>query len=171
MRTVCPVGSVLAPNRLRATVAPSTTVLAPESTCCAVSSVPRRAGQLRISNISGVVPFTAVDQLRSSATIWAVACTRGATKRTSLTPSRMARMSSQVSVGSVPAPAFAPPDVFAPDDTMRTLVPIDENACSTRARAPSPIETMAITAPTPMMMPSAVRNDRILLRSSARPAT
>ena len=83
----------------------------------------------------------------------------------------MARRSSQVSVGSDPAPAFAPPDVFAPDDTISTLVPIDANACSTRARAPSPIATIAITAATPMMMPSAVSSDRNLLRSSARSAT
>ena len=83
----------------------------------------------------------------------------------------MARRSSQVSVGSDPAPALAPPDVFAPDDTISTLVPIDANACSTRARAPSPIATIAITAATPMMMPSAVSSDRSLLRSSARSAT
>src|SRR6185312_11174588 len=37
--------------------------------------------------------------------------------------------------------------------------------------APSPMLTMAMTAPTPMMMPRAVRIDRILLRRSARRAT
>ena len=48
----------------------------------------------------------------------------------------MARRSSQVSVGSEPAPAFAPPDVFAPDDTMSTFVPIDgERLLDAGARA------------------------------------
>ena len=154
-----------------ATVWPSTTILAPASTSSCDSTAPRRAGQLRISKNSGVVPVTLVDQLRSSATTWAVAWTRGATKRTSGTSARMARRSSQVSVGNDPAPALAPPDVFAPDDTISTLVPIAENACSTRARAPSPIATIAITAATPMMMPSVVSSDRSLLRSSARSAT
>src|SRR5512135_929222 len=37
--------------------------------------------------------------------------------------------------------------------------------------APSPMLTMAMTAPTPMMMPRAVRNVRILLRVKARRAT
>ena len=124
-----------------------------------------------MSKNSGVVPVTFVDQLRSSATTCPVVWTRGAAKRTPPTSVRMARRSSQVSVGSDPAPALAPPDVFAPDDTISTLVPIDANACSTRARAPSPIATIAITAATPMMMPSAVSSDRSLLRSSARSAT
>src|SRR5258707_8642046 len=35
-------------------------------------------------------------------------------------------------------------------------------------RAPWPTPSMAITAPTPMMMPSMVRTERILLRDSAR---
>src|SRR5258708_13879425 len=35
-------------------------------------------------------------------------------------------------------------------------------------RAPWPTPSMAITAPTPMMMPSMVRTERILLRDNAR---
>ena len=116
-------------------------------------------------------PSMTVSQLRSSLTTWPVVWTRGATNFTSATSALMARRSSQVSVGSVPAPALAPPAVLAPDETMRTLVPIEAKACSTRARAPSPIATMAMTAATPMMIPSAVRNERSLLRRSARPAT
>ena len=46
-------------------------------------------------------------------------------------------------------------------------MPIAANDCSTCALAPSPIATIAITAATPMMMPSVVRNERILLRISA----
>ena len=51
-----------------------------------------------------------------------------------------------------------------PGRTMRTFVPIAANACSTCALAPSPMATIAMTAPTPMMMPSVVRNERSLLR-------
>ena len=45
------------------------------------------------------------------------------------------------------------------------------NACSTCALAPAPMAIIAMTAPTPMMMPSVVRNERILLRKRARSAT
>ena len=54
---------------------------------------------------------------------------------------------------------------------MRRLVPIEANAARRGACAPSPMATMAMTAATPMMMPSVVRNERSLLRSSARTAT
>src|SRR5205823_7755732 len=42
---------------------------------------------------------------------------------------------------------------------------------STWALAPLPMLTMVMTAPTPMMMPSAVRIDRMVLRRRARRAT
>ncbi len=132
--------------------------------------MPRRIGQLRISKNSGVVPVISVAQFWSSVTTWPVVCRRGATQRTPGTSARIAFRSSQVSVGSEPAPTLTPPAVFAPDDTISTLVPIAVNACSTRALAPSPIATIAITAATPMMMPSAVRNERSRLRRSARSA-
>ena len=54
---------------------------------------------------------------------------------------------------------------------MSRFVPIDAKASSTRFFAPSPIATIAITAATPMTMPSVVRNERILLRRRARAAT
>ncbi len=71
------------------------------------------------------MPSTTVSQLRSSLTTWPVVWTRGATNFTSGTSALMARRSSQVSVGSVPAPALAPLAVLAPEETMRTLVPIE----------------------------------------------
>ena len=45
------------------------------------------------------------------------------------------------------------------------------NVSSTRDLAPSPNATMAITAATPITIPSVVRNERSLLRKSARTAT
>ena len=107
MRTVCPTGSEAAPNSRSDTVCPSTTVLAPASTSSAEKGAPRRTGQLRISKNSGVVPVISVDQLRSSLTTCPVACTRGATNRTPGISLPMARMSSQVRVGMLPAPIQA----------------------------------------------------------------
>ena len=80
-------------------------------------------------------------------------------------------MSSHVSVGCEPEPPRAPPEVFEPGMTMSRFEPIDANASSTLALAPSPMATEKMTAHTPMIMPSVVRNERILLRMSARKAT
>src|SRR5215471_13490173 len=74
-------------------------------------------------------------------------------------------------VGWEPNPPRAPDDSDDPGMTMSRFVPIDANASSTLVLAPSPIATMAMTAAMPMMMPSVVRNERILLRKSARTAT
>jgi hypothetical protein len=49
----------------------------------------------------------------------------------------------------------------------RTLVPRLLIDASTEACAPWPTATMAITAPTPIMMPSMVRRERSLFRMSA----
>ena len=54
---------------------------------------------------------------------------------------------------------------------MRKFVPRDLSWFSACRRAPSPIPIVATTQATPMMMPSAVRSDRSLLRTSARNAT
>ena len=53
---------------------------------------------------------------------------------------------------------------------MKRFDPIAAKDSRTRAFAPSPIAIIAITALTPMIMPSAVNDERILLRSSARNA-
>ncbi len=54
---------------------------------------------------------------------------------------------------------------------MTMLVPALSICARTRDLAPSPIDWMKITAPTPMMMPSVVRNERSLFRRSARAAS
>ena len=50
-------------------------------------------------------------------------------------------------------------------------MPIEAKASSTAERAPSPMATVATTAPTPKIIPRVVRNERSLFRSSARIAT
>ncbi len=57
MRTVWPIGSALAPNRLLGDgLAEHHDLGAAVDVCSGESSAPRRAGQLRISKNSGVVP-------------------------------------------------------------------------------------------------------------------
>ena len=111
-----------------------------------------------------------VVQFRSSVITCAFVRSCGAAYWTVGTSRWMAARSSQVIVGIEPKPPWAPPDVVVPDMTMSRFDPIAAYDCSTIAFAPSPIATIAITAATPMMIPSAVRNDRSLLRISALPA-
>src|SRR5215510_8073355 len=79
----------------------------------------------------------------------------------------IALRSSHVNVGSVPNPPCAPPALVVPGRMISKLAPIEANDSSTRALAPSPIATMAITAETPIITPKAVRNERSLFRKSA----
>ncbi len=54
---------------------------------------------------------------------------------------------------------------------MTMLVPALSICARTRDLAPSPIDWMNITAPTPMMIPRVVRKERSLFRRSARAAS
>src|SRR4030043_1041462 len=83
----------------------------------------------------------------------------------------MARASSALSVVMLPHPPWTPRWLWLPGETKRRFVPMEANRLSMPRLAPSPMLTMAITAPTPMMIPKAVRNDLILLRARARKAT
>ncbi len=71
---------------------------------------------------------------------------------------------------SAPAPPRTPPVFCAPALTNRRFVPMPSICACTEACAPCPMLTIAITAATPMMMPSMVSAARILLRASARKA-
>jgi hypothetical protein len=84
---------------------------------------------------------------------------------------RITAKSSQVSVGCDPAPPRAPPLCDDPEETVSMFVPIDAKVLATRAFAPSPIETIAMTAATPMITPSTVSSERVLLRARAARAT
>src|SRR6476660_10656369 len=82
----------------------------------------------------------------------------------------IARASATVSVLTPPQPERTPLAVVAPGTTMITLVPRFAIWAWTAASAPWPTLTIAITAPTPITRPRAVRADRITLRRSARRA-
>ena len=60
-----------------------------------------------------------------------------------------------------------PPEFAAPGVTMSMLLPRLAIESSTLLLTPMPMETIAMTAATPMMMPSMVRTERILFAKSS----
>ena len=80
---------------------------------------------------------------------------------------RIASPSSGVSVVTLPAPKLTPPLAAVPGRTSRTLAPMLAMVFWMAAEEPAPISIMAMTAPTPMTMPSVVSMARIGLRRSA----
>jgi hypothetical protein len=97
----------------------------------------------------------------------------GVTIETLGTSRRIASRSATVSVfvPLSPVPLRTPPTFCAPALTNSRLVPMPSICAWTEACAPCPMLTIAITAETPMMIPSMVRDARILLRTRARKAT
>src|SRR5436309_370030 len=90
-----------------------------------------------------------------------------------MTPGTSRRIASASSIFNVPAPpqpVRMPLDVVLPEKIKITFCPRLAICASTCAFAPLPTPTMAITAPTPMMIPSAVSTERILFRRNARSA-
>src|SRR4029077_4476478 len=69
-----------------------------------------------------------------------------------------------------PEPVRAPPSVTVPGKITNKLVPRLAICSCTLFFAPSPMATMAMTAPTPMMIPNIVRKERSLFLANARSA-
>ena len=86
------------------------------------------------------------------------------------TSRRIASASSIFSVPALPQPVRMPLEVTLPEKIRITFSPRLAICASTCALAPLPMLTIAMTAPTPMMMPSAVRTERSLFRRRARKA-
>ena len=82
----------------------------------------------------------------------------------------MALESSSVSVAPLPAAPRAPVLLGGAGMTMNRLAPKPATKPSTCSAAPRPIATIVMTAPTPMMIPSIVRMDRVRLPSRERRA-
>ena len=82
----------------------------------------------------------------------------------------MAWASSAVSVLREPQPPRAPPVLKLPGKTERTFCPRLATCASTCTFAPLPMLMAAMTAMTPMMMPSMVSSVRSLFRRKARTA-
>ncbi len=125
--------------------------------------------QLRIPGESGDSPMTWVFQFKPLASTCSRSRTSGVTAATSFKRA-MSRESPSVRVGALPQPPRMPPRVKLPEKTVTTFSPRLETWSSTWRVAPLVRLTDAITAPTPMMMPSMVSKERILLRRRARAA-
>ena len=93
-----------------------------------------------------------------------VPCAIGATARTPRNCSRNSAMSRMLNGLAV---LLDRPGPNCPGRTNSTLVPSLAISAATFAVVPLPMVTMAITAATPMTMPSRVRNDRKALRRIA----
>src|SRR5215216_1023578 len=142
-------------------------------TSASLKNEPLATGHLRISGYCSLTPVTEVFQFIFPATSCDRAFTFGVTIETLGTSRLIASRSSTVSVlvPVSPVPLRTPPTFCAPALTKSRLVPILSICACTEADAPWPMLTIAITAETPMMMPSIVRAARILLRIRARKAT
>src|SRR3990172_9538481 len=92
----------------------------------------------------------------------------GDASRTAGSSLPIALASPMVSVGADPEPDRSPPEVVLPGRTRRRFDPTMEIWAAMRSFAPVPIATIAITAATPMTMPSIVRIDRIRFARSDR---
>jgi hypothetical protein len=104
------------------------------------------------------------------ATTWTLPCTIGLAAAMPLTLVVIASASSSVSVLPVPAPPAIPPARAAPGEIVSTFVPNPDNEAVTVVCEPCPSPTMAMTAATPIMIPSAVRAARALFARSASSA-
>ncbi|MBA7688915.1 hypothetical protein ES703_97404 [subsurface metagenome] len=98
---------------------------------------------------------------------WALVDTEGDTYFTASAFSAMALASPGVIFWYVPPPPWTPRKERLPGRTKRRFVPIDSKRFSTSLLAPCPMLIVVITAPTPMIMPRAVRKERILFRLKA----
>jgi hypothetical protein len=79
----------------------------------------------------------------------------------------MASASPNVRVGWVPAPILTPPEVVEPGRTIRRLLPMLAICSEILLLAPVPTASIVMTAPTPIMIPSIVRAERILFTFNA----
>ena len=164
-RIVWPRGSV-APKRFLRTVSPITATL---------SRIPHRPGE---KTALLKIPHLDVEKLRFGTSDTRVPvvvsidnlCGRRSSRRSRRdrrTLMKDAVMSSYTSDLVAPQPILMPPRETAPDPMNSTFDPrlhLVLRLCC----APCPTLTMAITAATPIMMPSIVSADRSLLRAKAR---
>ncbi len=135
-----------------------------------VNIEPETSFQSRIFKYSGDSPAMVVDQLRPLAMACAEVVSSGLTATTSGTSRPMASASVSVRTLALPRPEFTPPARRLPAKMVSKFWPREEIWDWMRACAPLPRATIATTEATPMMMPSAVRVERILLRRNARNA-
>ena len=170
IRTIFPTGSS-GPNRFPATVCPRRTTFEAASVSAGEKFLPETIFQSRISRYSGQTPWTIVLQFWFPYTTGALVRIDGVAKRTEGSSFPIARASPIVRVGTPPNPERNPPEVVLPGRTRRRFEPTEEIWAEILRFAPSPMATMTMTAPTPMIIPSIVRAERILFARRERNAT
>ncbi len=125
--------------------------------------------QSRTIRNSGVVPWMFIGtQFLLAYTTCPRPRTMGATAFTFCTSRMIASKSSGVSVMELPVPKLTPPDAAVPGSTISVLAPMLANESLIALADPAPISTIAITAATPITMPSVVSTARVMFRCSAR---
>ena len=168
-RIIWPTGSIPGKSWL-ATVCPMTATRAAVVTSASVKKAPEATARLRISGKLVPTPSARVVQFWLPYTRVTPAVTLGVAPATAGASRRIACTSSGVRVVVVPAPPRTPPVFWLPACTTSILVPMLAICSATWCWAPCPRLTIAITAATPITIPSIVRIDRALLRASARSA-
>src|SRR5262245_61172016 len=133
-------------------------------------NAPLSTFQERTNGHSTPTPWTDVPQLRLPLTTWAAERDTGVTYATAGHSARTASTSSSVIV-DCPVKMRAPDCVATPGKIIRKFVPSEVICAWIAACEPWPTAIIAITQATPMMMPSAVSAERILLRPIAFRAT
>ncbi len=114
------------------------------------------------------MPVTTVLRLSEPATTTADFCDTGAAAST---PGTCALIAATSRASKARTSAREPPGPPCPGRAKSRLLPRLPSSSVTRAVAPLPIVTMAITAATPMTMPSTVRKERTALRVIAMTAS
>ena len=155
------------PNRVVATVWPRMATISPRLSSSGSNIRPDATSHSRAAKKSLSMAWIAVDQLVPSKITCACERMNGADATTPSTSRMMARASSSVRLEDAPAPSRTPPTWTLPAVITTRLAPRLRIWSLTRARAPEPMATMAITAATPMMMPSMVSMLRIAFAAMA----
>ena len=156
-------------NRSVAVVAPITATGEADETSLSVKNAPSATVQLRTVAQAGVVPVTDVFVFVPPTMTWARPVSSGSIAAASGTaPAAWSALtSSRVRVVAPPPAPRTIPDETPPGETRTRFVPRPWSVFAIEAWAPSPTETIPMTAATPTMIPRIVRNARILLAAVA----
>ena len=168
-RMVWPMGSS-SPKSWFFTVRPSRATWPPRWFSSPLNSRPVSMSHSRASKKLFSTPKILVPQLVPPNTTCAPPRKVGAATWTGAISFSMALESSSLRAADWPLPKRTPPWVTLPGRITRRLAPSDLIRPTTSSRAPPPIETVAMTAATPMTMPSMVRMERSLWALSASKA-
>src|ERR1700748_2277230 len=170
-RIICPTGFALAPKRLVTTVCPNRQTFADDLTSSSVNATPSCTCKVRMVRYSGETPCILVGQLLAPFMDWPEVLTSGEAAVISCTSCLILVTSFKVSDWILAAPKRAPPPPgpgwLLYGKTVITFVPIADKEVWILCLEPCPIDIIVITAATPIIIPSIVKNALSLLRCKA----